>query len=76
MLRLYHGKVPKVVSPWFTTLNWAGEGNEVCSVSVRQLSNLGWISLILLSHAEKTEYVKSPARLLTVAGGDWPIGSL
>ena len=49
MLRLYHGKIPKVVSPRFTTLNW-GEGggggwDEDCSVNVHQLSNLGWIVL-------------------------------
>ncbi len=40
MLRLYHGKILKVVSPRFTTLNWGREGDEVCSVNVHQLSNL------------------------------------
>ena len=45
MLRLYHGKIPKVVSPRFTTLNWGRGGDEVCSVNVYQLSNLGWIGL-------------------------------
>ena len=45
MLRLYHGKIPKVVSPRFTTLNWGRGGDEVCSVNVHQLSNLGWIGL-------------------------------
>ena len=50
MLRMYHGKIPNVVSPRFTTLNWGrgggtgGEG-EVCSVNVYQLSNLSWIGL-------------------------------
>ncbi len=45
MLRLYHGKIPKVVSPRFTTLNWGRGGDEVCPVNVHQLSNLGWIGL-------------------------------
>ena len=49
MLRLYHGKIPKVVSSWFTTLNWGRGGDEVCSVNVHQLSNLGWIGLNSLS---------------------------
>ena len=43
MLRLYRGIIPKVVSPRFTTLNWGRGGDEVCSVNVHQLSNLGWI---------------------------------
>ncbi len=30
MLRLYHGKIPKVVSPRFTTLNWGRGDDEVC----------------------------------------------
>ena len=45
MLRLYHGKILKVVSPRFTTLNWGRGGDEVCSVNVHQFSNLGWIGL-------------------------------
>ena len=45
MLRLYHGKIPKVVSPRFTTLNWGRGGDEVCSVNVHHLSNLGWIGV-------------------------------
>ncbi len=45
MLRLHHGKIPKVVSPRFTTLKWGRGGDEVCSVNVHRLSNLGWISL-------------------------------
>ena len=45
MLRLCYGKIPKVVSPRFTTLNWGREGDEVCSVNVYQLSNLGSIGL-------------------------------
>ncbi len=45
MLRLYHGKISKVVSPRFTTLNWERGGDEVCSVNVHQLSNLDWIGL-------------------------------
>ncbi len=45
MLRLCHGKTPKVVSPRFTTLNWGRGGDKVYSVNVHQLSNLGWIGL-------------------------------
>ena len=50
MLRLYHDKIPNVVLPQFTTLNWGGGeegggGDEVCSVNVHQLSSLGWIGL-------------------------------
>ena len=45
MLRLYHGKIPNVVSPRFTTLNWGERSDEVCSVDVYQLSSLGWIGL-------------------------------
>ena len=45
MLRLYHGKILKVVSPRFTTLNWGRGGDEVCSVNVHKLSKLGWIGL-------------------------------
>ncbi len=45
MLRLYHGQIPKVVSPRFTTLNWGRGSDEVCSVNVHQLSNLGWTGL-------------------------------
>ena len=47
MLRLYHGKIPKVVSPRFTTLNWGRGGDEVCSVNVHQISNLGWIGIVV-----------------------------
>ena len=35
----------KYVSPRFTTLNWGRGGDEVCSVNVHELSNLGWIDL-------------------------------
>ena len=45
MLRLYHGKIQKVFSPRCTTLNWGRGGDQVCSVNVHQLSNLGWIGL-------------------------------
>ena len=37
--------IPKVVFPRFTTLSWGRGGDEVCSVNVHQLSNLGWIGL-------------------------------
>jgi hypothetical protein len=29
-----HGKLPKVVSVFFTTLNWEREGQQVCFVNV------------------------------------------
>ena len=46
MFRLYHGKIRKVVSPQFETFNLGScGGDDVCSVNVRQLSNLRWISL-------------------------------
>ncbi len=45
MSRLYHGKIPEVVSPRYTTLDWERVGGEVCSVNVHQLFNLDWIGL-------------------------------
>ena len=45
MLRLCHGKIPKVVSSRFTTLNWWRGDDKVCPVNVHQLSNLGRIGL-------------------------------
>ena len=49
MLILYHGIIPKVVSLWFTILNWGRGGDEVCSVNVHQLSNLGWLISSVMS---------------------------
>ena len=38
-------KYQKLFPSRFTTLNWARRGDEVCSVNMHQLSNLGWIGL-------------------------------
>jgi hypothetical protein len=37
MLSLCHGKLPKVISALFTTLNWGREGDEICFVNVNRL---------------------------------------
>ncbi len=65
-VRLYHGKIPKVVSPRFTTLNWQRGDDDDCSVSVHQLSNSGWIGLKFMSkivvtdrgHLQHAEFVR------------------
>ena len=45
MLRLYEGKIPKVATVYNIELGRGGD--EVCSVNVHRLSNLGGMGLIL-----------------------------
>jgi hypothetical protein len=44
MLSLCHGKLPKVVSALFTTLNPRG-GDKICFVNLQELCNIGWNGL-------------------------------